>query len=258
MNNSEHDPANPHSDNEDADRGIQGSSADGGGQDPAANRGSHDSAGDAGVQDSADGALNGGADASADNGAGDDSAASPSEDEVWRDLVARLESTESLPDDLEDTQPSRRTGESPRPGQSPPHGDPSRRDDSPPAQTFGTQAPGAESAGRAGPANQGPPVPHRYGQDHLGGPRDYTPEEEDDGFVPGDPPSLAGAEPLAVLAWVGAVGGPLALLLSAFFFRSIPMLAVVGIVAVFIASVVFLLMRLPSERGDDHDDGAIV
>lgn len=240
MNNSEHDPANPHSDNEDADRGIQGSSADSAGQEPAADAGEHDAARDGGLHD-ADGAPNSGAGASADNPGGDDSAASPSDDEVWRDLVARLESTESLPDGLEDTQPSRRPpGGSSRPGQSPPHGGPSRRDESP------------------GPAHQDPPVPHRYGQGHPGGPRDYTPEEEDDGYVPEDPPSLAGAEPLAVLAWIGAVGGPLALLLSAFFFRAIPMLAVVGIVAVFIASVVFLLMRLPSERGDDHDDGAIV
>lgn len=197
MNNSEHDPANPHSDNEESGSG------------------SHDPGRDAHPG-------NDGSDA----GTAASSTSMPSDEDVWRDLVARLESTESMPDDLEDTQPSARTDEVARP-------------DDPPAPEQRTAA-------------------DRFRQDHLGGPRDYAPPEESDGYVPEEPPSLAGAEPLVVLAWIGAIGAPLALLLSAFIFRSIPMLAVVSIVVVFIASVVFLLMRLPSERGDDHDDGAIV
>ena len=76
-------------------------------------------------------------------------------------------------------------------------------------------------------------------------------------FVPEEPPSLAGADPLTVLAWIGAVGGPVALVLSAMFWRSAPLLAILGMVVVFAASVVFLIMKLPGEK-DEHDDGARV
>jgi hypothetical protein len=262
MNNSEHDPANPHPDNEGAGRASHDSTADDGSDfhdSRADDDGGSDASGDGGFDDSGDNARNDASGTGEDHPSAGDSDAPPSDDEVWQDLVARLQNTESLPDDLEDTQPSLRpggfprspgTGESTRRGESPPPGKPagSPHEDSRAPRTRGAQ----------GPDNQGSPAPDRHGQDNLGGPRDYTPEEEDDGYVPEDPPSLAGAEPLVVLAWIGAVGGPLALLLSAFIFRSIPMLAIVGIVAVFVASVVFLLWRLPSERGDDHDDGAIV
>lgn len=88
------------------------------------------------------------------------------------------------------------------------------------------------------------------------GPRDYDVEDEN-GFVPEDPPSLAGTEPLTMLAWIGAVGGPLALLITAMFWRSAPLLAVMGILATFLASVVYLIMKLPQEK-DDNDDGARV
>jgi hypothetical protein len=91
----------------------------------------------------------------------------------------------------------------------------------------------------------------------LPGPRDYVADDDGDSFVPEDPPSLAGTEPLTMLAWLGAVGGPVALLLSAMFWRSAPLLAILGIVAVFILSAVFLIMKLPQEK-DENDDGARV
>lgn len=91
------------------------------------------------------------------------------------------------------------------------------------------------------------------------GPRDYEGAEDDPlgpgEFVPEEPPSLAGTDPLTVLAWLGAVGGPVALLISAMFWRSAPLLAILGMVAAFAASVVFLIMKLPGEK-DEHDDGA--
>lgn len=88
------------------------------------------------------------------------------------------------------------------------------------------------------------------------GPRDFEVEDED-GFVPEEPPSLAGTDPLTMLAWLAAVGGPVALLLSAMFWRSAPLLAILGIVAVFVLGVVFLIMKLPQEK-DENDDGARV
>ncbi|MDP9983284.1 hypothetical protein J2W14_002697 [Pseudarthrobacter oxydans] len=91
------------------------------------------------------------------------------------------------------------------------------------------------------------------------GPRDYEGAEDDPlgpgEFVPEEPPSLAGTDPLTVLAWLGAVGGPVALLISAMFWRSAPLMAILGMVAAFAASVVFLIMKLPGEK-DEHDDGA--
>jgi hypothetical protein len=91
------------------------------------------------------------------------------------------------------------------------------------------------------------------------GPRDYEAEDDDPfgpgEFVPEEPPSLAGTDPLTVLAWLGAVGGPVALLLSAMFWRSAPLMAILGMVAAFAASLVFLIMKLPGEK-DEHDDGA--
>ena len=91
------------------------------------------------------------------------------------------------------------------------------------------------------------------------GPRDYEGTEDDPlgpgEFVPEEPPSLAGTDPLTMLAWLGAVGGPVALLISAMFWRSAPLMAILGMVAAFAASVVFLIMKLPGEK-DEHDDGA--
>lgn len=97
------------------------------------------------------------------------------------------------------------------------------------------------------------------GHEAAPGPRDTEAEDDDPlipgEFVPEEPPSLAGADPMTVLAWLGAVGGPIALLMSAMFWRSAPLLAILGMVAAFAASVVFLIMKLPGEK-DEHDDGA--
>lgn len=89
------------------------------------------------------------------------------------------------------------------------------------------------------------------------GPRDYGVEDDGGDFVPDEPPSLAGTDPLTMLAWVGAIGAPIALLLATMFWRSAPLLAIVGMVAVFILAVVYLIMKLPQEK-DENDDGARV
>lgn len=89
------------------------------------------------------------------------------------------------------------------------------------------------------------------------GPRDYGVEDDGGDFVPEEPPSLAGTDPLTMLAWLGAIGAPIALLLATMFWRSAPLLAIVGMVAVFILGVVYLIMKLPQEK-DENDDGARV
>jgi uncharacterized membrane protein YeaQ/YmgE (transglycosylase-associated protein family) len=60
-----------------------------------------------------------------------------------------------------------------------------------------------------------------------------------------------------MLAWLGAVGAPVALVLSSMFWRSAPPLAILGMVVTFVAAVVYLIMKLPQEK-DENDDGARV
>ncbi|MET3142707.1 UNVERIFIED_ORG: hypothetical protein ABIB19_000845 [Arthrobacter sp. UYEF10] len=112
---------------------------------------------------------------------------------------------------------------------------------------------GAGDGAKAGEGTAG------YGQGGSEGfgQRDYAVEDDAGDFVPEEPPSLAGTDPLTMLAWLGAIGAPLALLLAAMFWRSAPLLAIVGMVAVFILAVVYLIMKLPQEK-DENDDGARV
>jgi len=173
------------------------------------------------------------------------------DDAVWLDLVARLES------DAVAIRP-----DSPRAGDQPATGTeatpetpeaPSFRDFDPlglaataPAELSAAERQ-AEAKGQDGQGASGAPE----------GPRDYEVDDGDEEFVPEEPPSLAGTEPLTMLAWLGAVGGPVALLLSAMFWRSAPLLAIVGIVAAFVLGTVYLIMKLPQEKNGD-DDGARV
>lgn len=164
------------------------------------------------------------------------------DDAVWLDLVARLEGTDTPAPGGDGIGPSKR---------------PFRDFD--PLGLAGT-APTEPPASERGAAVHGP----RPGTDRAGvegtdagsGPRDYE-ADDDEPFVPEEPPSLAGTDPLTVLAWLGAVGGPVALVLSAMFWRSAPLMAILGIVAAFVVSVIYLIMQLPQEK-DEHDDGARV
>ncbi|MBT2537605.1 hypothetical protein [Arthrobacter sp. ISL-69] len=159
------------------------------------------------------------------------------DDAVWLDLVSRLEGRDPEAPAGEGSAPSRR---------------PFRDFD--PLGLSGA-APTEPSASERQAASH-EPLPH---SDHAAagtGPRDYE-ADDDDPFVPEEPPSLAGTNPLTMLAWLGAVGGPVALVLAAMFWRSAPLMAILGIVAAFVLSVIYLIMQLPQEK-DDHDDGARV
>lgn len=154
-----------------------------------------------------------------------DQGANQDEDAVWLDLVARLE------------------GDRPDPGTASPARDPAEA--TTPRPTFRDFDP----LGLAGAPVPDPATP---------GPRDHAVDDDDDGrFIPEEPPSLAGTEPLTMLAWLAAVGGPVALLLAAMFWRSAPLPAILGIVAAFVLGTVYLIMQLPQEK-DEDDDGARV
>ena len=86
------------------------------------------------------------------------------------------------------------------------------------------------------------------------GPRDYTePEElESEGeFVPPEPPPFSTGEPLVVLAWIGALGGPALLLLFAMLWRGVPLAVILGVITLFVAGAGYLLFRLPQHHDDD-------
>ncbi len=183
------------------------------------------------------------------------------DDAVWLDLVARLEADsppsgphhaapESLPGTRDAGAPAGPGSATDRPGRAA-----SFRDFDPlglagaaPAEQSAAEREGSRSGtGQAHPDAAGAPA----------GPRDYGVDDDEGAFVPEEPPSLAGTDPLTMLAWLAAVGGPVALLLSAMFWRSAPLLAVVGIVAAFVLGTVYLIMKLPQEK-DEDDDGARV
>ncbi len=90
------------------------------------------------------------------------------------------------------------------------------------------------------------------------GPRDYTVYEdpEEDRFIPEPPPPLPRPrDRFDVAAWLGIIGGPLAMVLS-FVLGWGSWLAAVGFIA-FTAGFIALVARSGSPR-DDGDDGAVV
>ncbi|KUM37538.1 hypothetical protein [Arthrobacter sp. EPSL27] len=193
------------------------------------------------------------------------------DDAVWLDLVARLEG--KVPDTGSGTPAVRDGGSGPGlPAAAGPDAkapaaprpfsdfDPLGLSGGAPVELSAKERQAQALAG--GGAGAGAPDGAAGGDDRPGvsGPRDSEAGDDDDlhlpgDFVPEEPPSLAGADPMTVLAWLGAVGGPVALLMSAMFWRSAPLMAILGMVAAFAASVVFLIMKLPGEK-DEYDDGA--
>ncbi|GAA3288694.1 hypothetical protein ACFFON_08285 [Arthrobacter citreus] len=194
------------------------------------------------------------------------------DDSVWQDLVARLENMPADETHGGRDVPGGNGGDGSRlkaadsgtatgPSAGSPAPDPDGRgENGNPSATGATpqQGPGASPSDPAGSSaaertraifeNQ----PFRAGPPR--GPRDYDePEElESEGeFVPPEPPPFSTGEPLVVLAWIGALGGPLLLLLFAMFWRGAPVPVILGVIALFGAAAAYLLFRLPQHRDDD-------
>ncbi len=81
-------------------------------------------------------------------------------------------------------------------------------------------------------------------------------EEEDDRFVPAEPPPLPRGDLISTLAWIGALGAPLFLLVAALGWRAAPSLLIGAAVVAFAAGFVTLVVRMPDRT--DEDDGAVV
>lgn len=80
--------------------------------------------------------------------------------------------------------------------------------------------------------------------------------DDDDRYVPPDPPPLGG-DAFSRLAWVAVLGGPLFLVLAAVFWQDLPRLFLLAALGAFVGGFVALVARMPRERGED-DDGAVV
>lgn len=168
------------------------------------------------------------------------------DDEVWRDLVSRLEEAD---DAFMDSSDVVETPEGPVAG-------PEAKGvvDFDPLGVWQRQSEPA----RREPAAGGHPGDHS-GRPAEFGPRDYAVDDEDgDEFVPEELPSLRNTEPAIMLSWIGAAGGPLFLVFSAIFWRQIPMMMVLAVIVAFLAGTGYLLFRLPNHRDHDSGDGAVV
>ena len=83
--------------------------------------------------------------------------------------------------------------------------------------------------------------------------------DEQETFVPPDPGPVMGNDPLATMAWLAAVGIPIALFVLFVFWRTAPIIVFQAGGIVCLLGVVALMWRLPAGRDpEDHDPGAVV
>lgn len=186
------------------------------------------------------------------------------DDDAWRDLVARLGGGPSGdegegPAPREPSAAERAAAGAPPRGHRPrsglihpdaprvgsPDGDPDTPVDN--DADFSRFDPLGISGARTDSSGSGMSDRGQAGDEHASLPGDFIPDEPE--------PVLAGADPVSVLAWCGALGGPVALLVCALVWRGVPGFVIVLLVAAFIAGVGTLIMRLPRNK-DDGDDGA--
>ncbi len=125
------------------------------------------------------------------------------------------------------------------------------------AQFGAAQAPAAQTD-RAAPERpetdpQSRPEPRPETDPEPGYPR-----ELDEHYEPPEPPPLPRGDTLSRAAWAGVLGGPAVLLLAAVVGGTLPSWMVVAALAAFVAGFVTLVARMPAERDDDGDDGAVV
>lgn len=114
----------------------------------------------------------------------------------------------------------------------------------------------AARAGEAGGIGGRGALPPWHSRDDA---EDEVDEDEGD-FVPPEPPALGSGNPAVVLSMVGVAGAPVALLLTAVVWPSVPGAVLAVLVAAFVAGAVGLFFTLPrdADRDGPGDDGARV
>lgn len=182
------------------------------------------------------------------------------DDEIWRELVARL----AEPDDAFLDSPQSRPGTDTGPDAAPAV-DPSTESGVPPGTdpTNGATKsvtdfdPLGVWQQLSAPAPHEAAAPRQLGSADFG-PRDHAVEDDEGEFVPEELPSLSQSDPAIMASWIGAAGGPLFLVFAAIFWRQAPLLLVIAVIVAFIAGTGYLLYRLPNHRDHDSGDGAVV
>lgn len=130
----------------------------------------------------------------------------------------------------------------------------------------GKDSPGSETARGDGPGNDADQPVRTFTVYAAGtGPRDYKltePGEEEDHFVPPEPPPLPKLDPAAKLAWLAVLGGPAILFSAVLLQMPINWWMITLGVGGFLGGFGTLVYRLGDDRDDDGFDdpgrGAVV
>lgn len=173
-------------------------------------------------------------------------------DREWAQITAGLSDLVDLSGTADPTGPN--SPDDPAPGLAG-EDDPSSHDAGE-SDSAGTRPLSATDAGerRVGDLPEG--VPGAGG----GGPRDYLmPEEdEDEGFIPPEPPPIGRTDPLPTLAWLMALGGPVLTVLLLILWTDAPGWLYLSAVVASVAGWLVLFWRMPKNRSDSGDDNGAV
>jgi hypothetical protein len=110
---------------------------------------------------------------------------------------------------------------------------------------------------------QARPVPREPSGRDWSGTEDIDAAEADlddrEHFVPPEPGPVLGGDPLLTMAWLGAAGVPIGLLVALIVWRDAPVVLMQAAGVVFLLSCGLLIWRMPHRRDDDHSGpGAVV
>lgn len=134
--------------------------------------------------------------------------------------------------------------------------------DQPPATEDERWADIVADLGNLGDLRLPDPATARSGRDWDGTEQiDAAEQEVDDQehFVPPEPPPVLGGDPLLTMAWFAVIGMPVLWLVVLIVWTSAPQVLVRASAVVFFAGLAVLFWRMPHRRDpDDHDTGAVV
>jgi hypothetical protein len=121
-----------------------------------------------------------------------------------------------------------------------------------------TREPGTTDEPRSDPADAGPrdyTLPSSAGP--LGDPE--AADDDERGYVPPEPPPIAGTDPLLGLAWTGVLVPIGLVIVYLVLWRAMPRIVLGLAGVVFVLAVALLVWRMPGKRDPgDADDGAVV
>jgi hypothetical protein len=163
------------------------------------------------------------------------------EEEIWRDLVSRLEpGLQAEPGDAGEDLPW-------------------PAEENLDARSFGARVIKPAEPDTL-PSETVPPVPGEPFTDAGDEPFMAAPDDSYEHYIPPPPPPLPHLDGITKGAWLALFGGPAYLLAATMAGWSIPAVAVFCAVAAFVGGFVTLVVRMGDERRDDSgpDDGAVV